>query len=101
MRKATYVRRSDVYVCICTILRLPALPQVCEIVSENSDPEAAAQAMLQQALEIWEDRIASDNISMVVVKLEWGTEDLETSCSSTSAEASTVAEREPAAPSTQ
>ncbi len=68
--------------------------QVCEIVSTSNDPEAAAQTMLELALEEWEDRIASDNISMVVVKLEWGMEELETSCSSMSAEASTIVERE-------
>ncbi|KAK9838413.1 hypothetical protein WJX84_007510 [Apatococcus fuscideae] len=72
--------------------------QVCEIVTESSDPDAAVQTMLEQALEAWEDRIASDNISMVVVKLDWGAEEPETTCSSTSAdisaEASTIAEQD-------
>ena len=85
---------SDRHICL----------QVCEIVTESCDPEAAVQTMLQQALEAWEDRIASDNISMVVVKLAWGSGDeLETTCSSTSvsAEASTIAEQDSDAPSPQ
>ena len=46
--------------------------QVCQLVTSAGEPEAACQAILEMALEEWEERLAADNISVIVVKYEWG-----------------------------
>lgn len=45
---------------------------VSQLVVGAEDPEKACKSVLDMALEEWEDRLASDNISMCVVKFEWG-----------------------------
>ncbi|GLC59604.1 hypothetical protein PLESTB_001505100 [Pleodorina starrii] len=45
---------------------------VAQLVGDAADPEAACQAVLEAALLEWEERLAADNISIIVVQLLWG-----------------------------
>ncbi|KXZ55286.1 hypothetical protein GPECTOR_3g422 [Gonium pectorale] len=45
---------------------------VAQLVSDAADPEAGCQAVLEAALVEWEERLAADNISIIVVQLLWG-----------------------------
>ncbi|KAG2493088.1 hypothetical protein HYH03_008751 [Edaphochlamys debaryana] len=45
---------------------------VAQLVGDAADPEAACQAVLEAALLEWEERLAADNISIIVVQLVWG-----------------------------
>lgn len=45
--------------------------QVCEIVSGAGEPQAACRAVLDASLVEWEERMTSDNITIVVVRLFW------------------------------
>ncbi|GFR39659.1 hypothetical protein Agub_g130 [Astrephomene gubernaculifera] len=45
---------------------------VAQLVGDAGEPEAACQAVLEAALLEWEERLAADNISIIVVQLLWG-----------------------------
>lgn len=45
--------------------------QVSQEVVATSSPEAACQAVLEASLERWEDKLAADNICVVVVHYVW------------------------------
>ncbi|GBF94055.1 agc pkg kinase [Raphidocelis subcapitata] len=46
--------------------------QVCDIVTDAPDPHEACRRVLDAALYEWEELGAADNISVVVVELDWG-----------------------------
>ncbi|KAG2444948.1 hypothetical protein HXX76_001684 [Chlamydomonas incerta] len=45
---------------------------VSQLVTDAGEPEAGCQAVLEAALLEWEERLAADNISIIVVQLQWG-----------------------------
>ncbi len=53
---------------------------VAQLVGDAGEPELACQAVLEAALLEWEERLAADNISIIVVQLAWG--DIHTSAGS-------------------
>lgn len=53
---------------------------VAQLVGDAGEPELACQAVLEAALLEWEERLAADNISIIVVQLTWG--DIHTSAGS-------------------
>mmetsp|Transcript_39295 Transcript_39295/g.87432 ORF Transcript_39295/g.87432 Transcript_39295/m.87432 type:complete len:468 (-) Transcript_39295:944-2347(-) len=46
--------------------------QVCQLVSSAEDPKVACFHVLDAALMEWEERLAADNISVVVARFDWG-----------------------------
>lgn len=61
---------SALFMSCCAGLRCCAW-QVCQLVSQSDSPEDACDSLLDKALEVWEDRLAADNISTVVIKFLW------------------------------
>lgn len=61
---------SALFMTCCAGLRCSAC-QVCQLVSQSDSPEDACDSLLDKALEVWEDRLAADNISTVVIKFLW------------------------------
>lgn len=46
--------------------------QVCDIACSCPTPEAACQKVLEASLLEWEERLAADNVTVLVVKYMWG-----------------------------
>ncbi|KIY99605.1 hypothetical protein MNEG_8356 [Monoraphidium neglectum] len=45
--------------------------QVCDIVAESPDPHVACRRVLDSALYEWEEKMSADNITVLVVELDW------------------------------
>lgn len=57
--------------------------QVCDIVVESPDPHTACRRVLDAALYEWEERMSADNITVVVIEVDWSGLDSSDSCPDT------------------
>lgn len=44
---------------------------MCDIIVESPDPHTACRRVLDASLYEWEERMSSDNITVLVIQLEW------------------------------